>query len=157
MIKERYQKIWQKITGDEEEIKEEFSKGGRYIKISLIIWLTVAFFFFISDDFREIGVLIALIALFYYPFYLRVANLYGFTNRRVIIHNGWLSTRMISVDYDKITDVSARQGILEKILFKTGDLFIATAGTNQREVVLTRIQDPYQTKKELDKIRDGNN
>jgi membrane protein YdbS with pleckstrin-like domain len=157
MIKKHYQKIWQKITGDGEEVKKEFSKGDRYIKISLIIWLIVAFFFFISEDFRGIGVLIALIVLFYYPFYLRVANLYGFTDRRVIIHQGWLSTRMISVDYDKVTDVSAKQGILEKILFKTGDIFIATAGTNRREVTLTRIQDPYQVKKELDKIRDENN
>lgn len=154
MIKEHYKKVWKKIAGDEEEIKKEFSKGDRYIKVSFIIWLIVAFFFFLSENLKGIGVLIVLVSLFYYPFYLRIANLYGFTDRRILIHQGWLSTHMISVDYDKITDVSARQGIIERILFNTGNILVATAGTDRREIVLSRIEDPYQVKKDLDRLRD---
>jgi uncharacterized membrane protein YdbT with pleckstrin-like domain len=86
---------------------------------------------------------------------MKVANAYAFTNRRVLIHRGWLSTHLLSIDYLKITDVSVREPLMDRLLTKSGHLSINTAGTSRTEVVLKNIDHPYETKKQLDKVRDG--
>jgi uncharacterized membrane protein YdbT with pleckstrin-like domain len=73
----------------------------------------------------------------------------------VLIHKGWLSTRLVSVDYDKITDIEVVQPFLEKLIFKTGGLAINTAGTGGREIVLNHIENPFEIKKKLEDIKGG--
>jgi len=101
-----------------------------------------------------IGTGLFLYGLFYYLFYLRVANIYAFTNKRIIIHKGWLSTSLISVEYNRITDVTVREKFIEKLLTNTGDLLIDTAGTSTMEIVLSCVSAPYEKRKKLDQIMD---
>jgi len=100
-----------------------------------------------------LGIITFLIAYFYYNFYLRRANIYAFTNKRVLIHKGWLSTSLKSIDYDKITDLSVDQGFFERTFYKTGSITINTAGTGLPEVILRHIDQPYEIKKQLEKIK----
>ncbi|MFA5211557.1 MAG: PH domain-containing protein [Patescibacteria group bacterium] len=146
-----YQKIWDKTLSKGEEVKYSFSIGDRYIKFNLIAWGVVSVFLLPAMGF---GVLTFLIALFYYKFYLRVANAYAFTNKRVLIHTGWLSTHSTSIDYSKITDVHVREPFFDKVVTKTGDIAINTAGSGAIEVILRHIEKPYEIKKQLDEMKD---
>lgn len=111
--------------------------------------------FFFSTDTIGVGIIIILLSAFYYAFYLKVANAYAFSGDRVLIHKGWLSTKLISTEYQKITNVTVHDPFISRIITKTGTLVIDTAGTSGKEIQLTRIERPYEVKKKLDELRVG--
>jgi uncharacterized membrane protein YdbT with pleckstrin-like domain len=137
---------WQKILSKDEEVKEEFSISNRYIKI----WGTLLTLITIPAIFLGIPFIIA----FYFFFYLRRANIYAFTNKRVLIHRGWLSTNLTSIDYHKITDIYVSEGFLQRLITKSGTIAIDTAGTGGEEIVLSNVANPYKLKKLLDELKD---
>lgn len=147
----KYEKIWQKTLASDEKVEYEFSVGDRYIKFGLIVWgiISIPFLFVVG-----LGVFFFLIALFYYGFYLKASNAYAFTNKRVLIHRGWLSTHTISVDYPKITDIHIRESFWGRILTHTGNIAVITAGTTADQIVLQNIDAPYEVKKKLDSLKD---
>lgn len=147
-----YAKIWQKVLNPGEEIRYEFSLGDRYINLMLVPW---GIFGLLFVSVWGAGVVIIAGALFYYGFYLRRANSYAFTSQRVLIHRGWLSTRTVSINHDKITDVSVEEPFLERILAGTGHLTIRTAGTGFNEITLRHIAKPYEAKKKLVSLENG--
>jgi len=147
-----YEKIWQKILNPDEKVEYEFSVSDRYKKICLICFGIISVVLIIYPP-HYIGVLALLMVSFYFGFYLKVANAYAFTQKRVIIHRGWLSTTTISIDYEKITDVTVNEPLLDKVITHTGHLIINTAGTGFPEVILTCISRPHEIKKKLDKLR----
>lgn len=149
----KYENIWNKTLGSDEKVKFEFSIGDRYIKYHLIFWGVISLLFLLA---MGLGILtfLALVALFYYGFYLKVANAYAFTNKRVLIHKGWLSTHTISVDYSKITDVHIEEPFIDRVITHTGHIAINTAGTTLHEIVLKHVESPYEIKKKLDSLKD---
>lgn len=151
-----YKKIWEKVLSTDEKVEFEFSIGSRYINFYLIIWAIVILpFLFIKSVGLSIQfVIVFLFVLFYYGFYLKMANAYALTNKRVLVHKGWLSTKLISIDYSKITDIKVREPFLSRVITSTGQLLINTAGTNLHEVILNHIETPYEVKKRLDFLKD---
>jgi uncharacterized membrane protein YdbT with pleckstrin-like domain len=148
-----YEKIWTKTLGPNETVKYDFSVGGRYRKIGLIIWCVVGVLCLLTVIGAGIGILIIAFAAFYYGFYLKAANAYAFTDHRVLVHRGWLSTKLISTDYSKITDVTVHEPFFSRVFFHTGSIEIDTAGTNRTDVLLKNIEHPYEVKKKLDELR----
>jgi len=146
-----HQKVWDKVLSKGEDVKHSFSVGKKYIKFNLIVWGLISLPLLFASG---VGVIIFLLALFYFAYYLKVANAYAFTNKRVIIHKGWISTNTISIDYSQITDVRVRESFIDKALTKTGNIAVNTAGTGHIEVVLSHVEAPYEIKKILDEIRD---
>lgn len=146
----KYEEIWRKTLNPDEKIEYEFSVGDGYVKWSLVSGIIISLFLLLL---YALGVLVFFWVLFYFGFYIKRANAYAFTSKRVVVHKGWLSTHTISVDYDKITDVSVKEPFLDRVAFKTGSLVINTAGTNLNEIVLSHIESPYETKKKLDQLR----
>jgi uncharacterized membrane protein YdbT with pleckstrin-like domain len=146
-----YERTWKKTLGPNESVKHEFSIGKRYRMAGLIIWCVIGALFLFG--LAPLGIFIILVAAFYYGFYLKAANAYAFTEHRVLVHRGWLSTKMISTDYSKITDVTVHEPFFSRILFHTGKIEIDTAGTNRQDVVLNHIEHPYEVKKKLDELR----
>ena len=145
------QKVWQKVLGQNEQIKYEFTIGKRYrilIGICLIV-IGIPMLFAVG-----LGAILIILGIFL-MWYLKKAYKYAFTNKRVLIHRGWLSTRLISIDYNKITDTHVEEPIIDKIITKTGHLSINTAGTSVQEAVLKHIESPYEVKKKLDQTREG--
>jgi uncharacterized membrane protein YdbT with pleckstrin-like domain len=146
----QYEKIWEKTLSKDEKVRYEFSVGDKYIKLGIVTTclygIPLLFLF-------GIGVIPLAIGLFFYGYYAKRANAYAFTDKRVLIHRGLLSTNTISVDYDKITDVTVSEPFLDKLFTKTGHLAINTAGTSQNEIVLRHIATPYEVKKKLDEMR----
>jgi uncharacterized membrane protein YdbT with pleckstrin-like domain len=145
------QQIWDKVLGKDEKVEYSFSIGQSYIKFNLIAWGIISIPLLFLFGF---GIVIFLIALFYYGFYVKVANAYAFTNKRILIHKGWLSTHTISVDYPKITDIHIREPFIARVFTKTGVIAINTAGSNSLEILLTAVEKPYEIKKILDNLRD---
>lgn len=148
------QNIWQKTLSKDEKVEYEFSVGSRYIKFYLILFGILGLLFLFMAP--GLGILTFLVAFFYYGFYLKKANIFAFTNKRVLIHRGWLSTHLVSVDYSKITDVHVTEGLLERIITHTGALAIITAGSTSDQIVVKNISQPYELKKKLDSLKDGN-
>lgn len=147
----KYEKIWQKTLGQNEEVKYEFSVAQQYRRFGLIVFGVIGvMLFFLSFMFAFYYYLIIYL---YFEQYLKNANAYAFTNKRVLIHRGWLSTKTISVDYDKITDVTIVEPLLDKLFSKSGSLAINTAGSLGQEIVLHHIESPYEVKKKLDQLR----
>ena len=142
--------IWNKIISPGEEVKFEFSLGKRYISLAkvFLIGLGIPLLFF-----HGLGMILIFFG-FFWALYLRRSNNYAFTNRRILVLRGWLSTNLTSIDYDKITDVRVEQSFFDKVIFKTGNLIINTAGTPFPEIILTFIENPYEIKQELDEIRE---
>ena len=146
-----YDDVWQKILKPEEKVIKEFSLGRKYILMiqtidGLLGLLFLPFAWFFS--------VILFLAIPLISWYLRKANAYCFSNKRVLVHRGWLTTHLISVDFDKITDVNVREPFFERIFLNTGELKINTAGTGFQEIILTHIEEPYELKKTLDGIRE---
>ena len=146
-----YEKIWGKTLGSDEKVEFEFSIGSRYIKLGLIAWAIISLPLLAAFGF---GILTFLIALFYFGFYLKKANAYAFTNKRVLIHKGWLSTQLTSIDYSKITDVFVQEPFFDRVITHTGHIAINTAGTTLHEGILKHIESPYELKRKLDSLKD---
>jgi uncharacterized membrane protein YdbT with pleckstrin-like domain len=147
-----YEDIWQKTLSKDEKVEFEFSIGNRYRKFGIIAMALLGLLFLMAAG---LGIVIFLIGLFYYGFYLPKANAYAFTNKRVLIHRGWLSTRTVAIDYPKITDIHVAEPFLDKIFYHTGNIAVNTAGTNTLyEVVLRHVEHPYEIKKKLDELKD---
>lgn len=148
-----YQKIWQKTLTNDEKLEYEFSISKRYRIIKIIIWVSLMSIFLLYENTRGLAITVILFVLFYYGFYLKVANAYALTNKRILVHKGWLSTRAISVDYNKITDIIVVEPFFSRIFYKSGHLAVDTAGTGLHEIVLRNISTPYETKKIISGIK----
>ncbi|MDD4607215.1 MAG: PH domain-containing protein [Patescibacteria group bacterium] len=142
-------KVWRKVLHHEEKIIYQFSIGEGFRKFGLIAGVIVG----IITSWLYFGVLIIIASIVYFNWYLKVANVYAFTDQRVLIHQGWLSTQLKSVDYNKITDIQVKEPIFDKLVSGTGHLIINTAGGDEKEIVLLHISQPYEKKKKLDEIR----
>lgn len=94
------------------------------------------------------------IIMLYNLFYLRISNEFVFTDQRIIVKKGWIETSVKTISYEKITDVSVSQSILDRII-KSGTLSISTAGSDGYEAVLPNINKPYKLKKSLYDIKEN--
>lgn len=141
--------VWNRILAPEEEVKFEFSLGKRYINLARGFWIILGILLL---PLLGLG-LILIVFGFLWGWYLRRANNFAFTTKRVLVLRGWLSTHLISVDYDKITDVIVKEPFFQRIFLDTGTLIINTAGTAFPEIVLENVENPYQIKQKLDAVR----
>lgn len=155
----QYEYIWKKILNPNEEVKYEFSIGALFrflmsLFLGLIIFVllgSLSYLFFAWPLWPAAVFSAALFLLF--NWYLKIANAYAFTNKRVIFYRGWLWTRLITADYDQITDVTVEEPFFERIIFDTGYLYVNTAGTDYQEISFLHISRPYEAKKALDGLR----
>lgn len=140
---------WNQVLSDNEELKFECGLSKQYLDVGFVISLAIGGLLILVF----IGILIIPWAFVYWKFYLNKAFRYALTNRRVLVHKGWLNTNLISVDFRKITDVQVRENFIEKQLFNIGSVIINTAGTSYHEVIIDKIADPYAFKKTLESLR----
>lgn len=143
-------KIKNILLSKDEKVESIFSISNSYLILNAIFGVLISFLITFSTD---LGILLLLLVFFYFGFYLPRANLYIFTNKRVIIHKGWLSLETSSIDYDKITDIKIRQSAFQRLVLKTGHVTISTAGYLDQDFSMRHIDSPYQVKKTLDEIR----
>ena len=141
--------VWEKVLSKDEQVQEEFSISKKYIMFWGVTWsILAAILTLYAFGFA------ALFTIFYFFFYLKKANVYAYTNKRVLIHKGWLSTSLTSVDYPKITDVHVSEPFLQRVFTQSGSIAINTAGSGGEEVILKNVANPYKLKKLLDELKD---
>lgn len=146
-----YKKIWEKILRPEEKIIKEFSLGRKYIfLIQCLIGLWGVLFIFIFIPFTLLTFVLAYLT----GWYLRESNAYALSDKRILVHRGWLSTQLTSIDYDKITDIIVSEPFINRLFLDVGDLSINTAGSTGYEVILKNIEKPYEIKKKIDIIKE---
>jgi len=148
-----YEKIWEKVLGSDEKIEYEFSIGDRYLKVIFVFFTVALVFFFFTVDKYSSTMLFSLVC-FYSFFYAPAANAYALTNKRILIHTGWLSTNLVSVEYSRITDIVVGEQFFEKLIMHSGYLRVNTAGTSSQEIILNHIENPYEVKKKIDNQKD---
>ena len=152
-------------------IKEHLIEGEKIIKTFGMAPKLIKFFMFCGIPFDIIGGLLILVALVkrtgviagigiaiiliglmpnLIGLYLKHTIKYTLTNKRVISQTGLITKKIISVNYDKITDVSASQNLLGKAFYDCGTIFVNTAGTPFHEIMLSDIERPMEIKKEIE-------
>lgn len=147
-----YDRIWQKIITPGEKIEYQFSIGNRYLFFYWLLWLFISMGSIMVYQSPPVPLLLFLGATFFYGFYFRIANAYAFTDHRVLVHRGWLSTNLVSIEYSKITNITVEEPFFTKIFTGTGSLTISTAGSIDGGVQLKHVAKPYQLKKILDNL-----
>ncbi len=108
-------------------------------------WLILAAIYFL---------IILPIAWFYYFYYLKISNQYVFTNQRMIVKRGWLNVKTITIHYNRMTDASVKQDLVDKII-GIGSLSVSTAGSEGYKVNLNHIEKPNKTKQELYNLKEN--
>lgn len=146
-----FKNVWAKILSNGEKVEYEFSLSNTYRYIGLIFGIIVGLLLLYWN--QSYGVTAIIFFIFYFGFYLKAANAYAFTDKRILIHRGWLSTKLTSVDYKKITDVKAQEPFFTKLFYKAGHLVINTAGSSDSEIILKNIPTPYKLIQKLDELR----
>ncbi len=77
---------------------------------------------------------------------------YLFTNRRIIIKRGLLAVFITTAPLDKISHLSVRQSLLERVAFSDGTVIIHTAGPTPVEMVLEHIEHPFAVKNLIESL-----
>jgi uncharacterized membrane protein YdbT with pleckstrin-like domain len=149
----QHQHIWDKVLNPSEKVAYEFSISSTYRTRMMISLLIISGLFCLAI--LPLGIIMGAIVAFYFGWYIKQSNAYAFTDTRVLVHQGWLSTKLISTEYQKITNVTVTEPFLGRMAFKTGSISIDTAGTGTSEIVLNNIEAPYEIKKKLDALRIG--
>ena len=88
---------WEKLLSQGEVLKRECGLGERFLRTGFAVSLAVGI---VLLPF-VVGFLIIPWSFFYWKFYLKKAFCYALTDRRVLVHRGWLSTKLVSIDYRK--------------------------------------------------------
>lgn len=153
-----YQNIWKKLLNTNEQLQYEFSVSGVFRSLSLAFWLALSLFigvigllvFSLTIEIA-VGAVIVLsfFGWFYFIFYLPRANAYCLTDKRVIIHRGWLSSAAISMFYGRITDITVMQTVWQKLITNDGTVMVNSAGAAGHEIVLYNIHNPYNIKQRI--------
>lgn len=77
---------------------------------------------------------------------------YLFTNRRLIIKRGLFAVSIMTVPLDKISHLSVRQTVIERLAFGDGTVVIHTAGPTPIEMVLEHIENPFAAKNLIESL-----
>ncbi len=91
------------------------------------------------------------------PFLWKLVHLkhrltYILTDRRVLIKDGVLSVKTVSVPYDKITHISVKESFINRISFNIGDITIHTAGPTPIEIDLIKVENPVKIKNLIEEL-----
>ena len=78
--------------------------------------------------------------------YRKMTLMYIVTDKRVILKKGLIGQSTVSADYSKVTDVSVEQGVLGRLVLHTGTIVLDTAGTDDSEVILEWVPNPFEAK-----------
>lgn len=109
------------------------------------IFLGLAVFFFFYPFASAIGLILGVFVLIQ-GLYKKITLRYIITEKRVVIKRGLIGQSTVSAEYAKVTDVVVKQGVVGRLLLRTGTIILNTAGTDMSEVVLRWVQDPFKSK-----------
>lgn len=155
---------WSNYLDKDEKLIKSFSVGGKYLSfwfgfysltciivliIGIVLAINFGFYFLIF-----LSILGFLVSFVYYKLYLKAAHKYALTETRVISITGWVNTNTKSIEYNTITDIRVMQNLVDRLLTKTANVEINTAGAEGYEMNLMHIDAPYEVKNIINKYAD---
>ena len=138
-----------------ETIQLRFGLGARYFGLTLLFWslLFGGLIYFFQGNLFFIYPLITLWGLVgIYKMIIFFTTHYFVTNQKIYKKEGLLWQKVVNAKQLEVDDMQVAQGVFERFVFNTGTIKINTAGSTQFEVILTRVQDPYEMKKQITAI-----
>jgi membrane protein YdbS with pleckstrin-like domain len=136
---------WKNMLSENEHVVKEFGISNLYLGIIFVITTIVAIFVIYSNIF--IAAFVSLLGTFY-CYYLKRSRHYAFTNKRIILVDSFIGTNIVSVNYEKITDVEIDQSPVDQIL-GWGALIVNTAGTHSSFLSMPYVENPQALKQVL--------
>ena len=142
-------------TGDEVILKQNPS-WFRFIRSFFFAFLFVviglALFIYPITGYQEVSGILALLLLLFAAILLVAAILghysteYSITPAGMVKTRGILSKDVVTIPFDKITDIRLKKSFVERIL-GIGNIYIDTAGENGIEMVLRGVPNPDKSYK----------
>jgi len=143
----RHKRYWQRFLLPDERVIHTFGVGGWYIFLFWVVPSVVALVLTIVLWLVNIivGILMALICLSVAipAIYLRYFVHYAITDQRVMGREGLLHKKFITADLPSITDVTVHENFLERILTRTGEVGVNTAGSHLIELYFRHVRKPF--------------
>jgi len=137
---------FKKFLTSKEKVIEIFSIGDNFFKLYFYwgVFLSIISFGLLLLPF--------LFLYFYYRFYFKRSYLYALTDKRIIALIGFVNKKVISVDYKNITDLNIKQNLFERWL-KIGNIYVNTAGSTEKELILKNIQHPEEVVRKINEFK----
>jgi membrane protein YdbS with pleckstrin-like domain len=153
---------WSQVLTPEEKIITQFSISNKYLSINLaaliILAVILVLFTIIFPEYFIFLVCASIISVMFgfviYSFYLPASEQYALTDKRIVAKQGFFNTNLITVDYDKITDIKVNEYFFSKLVYGCGDLIINTAGSTISEIVMLNIDAPQQIRTQILQLAD---
>jgi uncharacterized membrane protein YdbT with pleckstrin-like domain len=141
--------LWEKVLAPDEKLLAEYTISSKLRKFTAITFGILG----ILTIFIFVGIIFLAIAAYWW-FLSESKYSYGITNKRILLHEGIISSKLVSVKFEKITDVSVSQSITDK-MFGVGSIKYNTAGGGSHEIIMQYIENPFEAKRNIEKIIDG--
>ncbi|HLD25943.1 MAG TPA: PH domain-containing protein [Candidatus Andersenbacteria bacterium] len=153
MAKGRYVRYWRRFLLPDEQLIHAFGVGGAYVFVfwiapmlaTLLLGGVVGIANILLGSMFLIATAGFLLPILYLLFFIH----YAVTNKRVVVREGVLQKRYITVDMKSITDISVRESFLERLLTHTGTIGINTAGSPGIELRLKHVRHPFQFREDV--------
>jgi len=153
---------WADKLNQGENLLQEFKIGNSYKRFMLYVSLAGSILlavagFFIGNALENyflifIAIGAAIFSFCYFTYFLDASYRYALTNKRILIMEGYLHTKVISIDYETITDVKVYETLINKLFTKTANIFLNTAGSQTMEGALRNIENPYEIKRKISQL-----
>ena len=148
-----YQKLWQKTLNESEKVEYEFGVAPRFKKNNYRAFTVLTILFLIPTIAMPFFLILfipwlVIVACAYVNFRFTV---YALTDRRILVHKGWLSTKTTAIRYEKIVEISVIESFLNRKITQSGNVVIQTSGIGH-DFTLFNVESPYEVKKMIDRL-----
>jgi uncharacterized membrane protein YdbT with pleckstrin-like domain len=153
MSHKRHQKYWQRFLLPNENIIHMFGVSGLYIVVFWILpaILTLILMLYLLAVNIILAFLVALIFLSVAvpAVYLRYFVHYAITDQRVMTREGILHKKFITADLPAVTDIPVKEKFFERVLTRTGEIGVNTAGSHFIELYFKHIKKPVLVRHDI--------
>ena len=153
MSHRKHHKYWKRFLLPNENIIYMFGVSRSYI---VIFWMVPAMALFALMIYLGLiniilGFLVALAVLsMSVPIiYLLYFVHYAVTDQRVMTREGILHKRFVTADLPSVTDITVNEVFFERLLTRTGDIGVNTAGSDFVELHFRHIKKPFIIRRDI--------
>ncbi len=139
-----------------ETIRYQFRTGLRYFLVKTgfyLLGIFILWWFLFQGTFIEIGLLVAAVWVVLYQGAIYITTIHLVTERSLYKIQGLFRKKTSAVYQMEIDNITTRQGILERVVFNTGEISIDIKGANQLyELTFKNISNPAQKQQRITQV-----
>lgn len=153
MSHKKHKKYWKRFLLPDENIIHLFGVSKRYI---VVFWIIPAFALFVLMIFMgSISIILGVLMAFAFLsttlpiIYLRYFVHYAITDQRVMTREGILHKEFITADLPSVTDITVNESFFERVLARTGEIGVNTAGSDFVELHFRHVRKPLLIRSDI--------